>query len=857
MTFKRRPDEDFSDEVRAHLDLETARLMEDGMSAQDARAAARKAFGNVMAAQERFHESTRWVWFEQFAQDVRYAVRGLTRSRAFMATSVLTLAVGLSLLTVAFTVFNAYVLRPYAVQDPGQLYRMAWRAPENGGQIFSWRDYDELRARTDLFDAALAEDTRMVSSDGQLLSAAYVSDNYFTALVPRLVSGRGLAPVDSEQPVCVLGHQAALRLFGGEDAAIGRDLDIDGKRVVVSGVLGPEFGGLDEYPRDIWMPAALGGKQKPVEIVARLRRDVAVSRAEAMLASFAVTKAPVGTDPKQVRAALLPNATANAVTFELLAVLAPIFAAFVLVQLTACANVSNVMLARAVARHREIAVRLSLGASRSRIVRQLLTEGLLIAILAGATGLALASWTLRGGLVLLMGTLPPSFAAIVRVVPMTFDYRVFAFALGVAVLATLGFALLPALQASRQPLTNALRGQRSGTRSSSRLRSALVVAQVAVSTLLVVGALVLSRNFASIGATDLGYATAGVYSVNVRGEEPGAVKRAMPELVADPRLAEVAVTSWNPLFIQRVSIAAGPASGSTTAPTRYTFVSPEYFTVLRIPISRGRAFRTDEAQSDARVAIVSDATARAFWPGADPVGQRIRIAKPEGQRRIDELPGYSEVIVVGTVKDVVSGFIVEGRDAGHIYLPTSSASPHAGALMLRPRASSNFRPDMLRETFRRLGYDPETFEVLPMADMRDTQMYPLRAGAWIGGLLGAIALVLSISGLYGVLSYMLSQRTREIGIRMALGATGGAVVSLVVRQSVRLAGVGAAIGLVIAAIAMKLLSAIITLKEVSLLDVAPFAVAAVVALGATALAAWQPARRATRVDPSETLRAEA
>ena len=857
MTFRRRPDEDFSDEVRAHLELETARLIDDGMAPADARAAARKAFGNVMAAQERFHESTRWVWFEQFVQDLRYALRGLGRSRAFMATSVLTLAVGLSLLTVAFTVFNAYVLRPYAVQDPEQLYRIAWRAPDNGGQVFSWRDYDELRARTDLFEAAVAEDTRMVSSDGQLLAAAFVSDNYFTVLAPGLIAGRGLTAVDRDQPVCVLGHQASLRLFGGDRAAIGRELDIDGRRVAVTGVLRPEFGGLDEYPRDIWMPAAFAGKQKPIEIVGRLRRDVEVTRAEAMLAPFAVTKAPAGTDPAQVRAALLPNATANAVTFELLAVLAPIFAAFVLVLLTACANVSNVMLARAVARHREIAVRLSLGASRSRIVRQLLTEGLLIAIIAGGTALALASWTLRAGLVLLMGTLPPSFAAIMRVVPMTFDYRVFAFALGVAALATLGFALLPALQASRQPLTDALRGQRSGTRSSSRLRSALVVAQVAVSTLLVVGALILSRNFASIGAIDLGYATEGVYSVNIRGEEAGAVSRAAQALTADPRLAEVAVTSWNPLFIQRVSIAAGPASGSTTAPTRYTFVSPEYFTLLRIPIARGRAFREDEARSDAQVAIVSAATAQAFWPGADPIGQQIRIAKPEGQRRIDELPGYSEVIVVGTVKDVVSGFIVEGRDAGHIYLPTNSASPHAGALMLRPRAASDFRPDMLRETFRRLGYEPETFEVLPMTDMRNTQMYPLRAGAWIGGLLGAVALVLSISGLYGVLSYMLSQRTREIGIRMALGATATAVVSLVVRQSVRLAGVGAAIGLVIAAIAMKVLSSVITLKEVSLLDVAPFVVAAAIALGATALAAWQPARRATRVDPSETLRAEA
>ena len=857
MTLKRRPDEDFSDEVRAHLELETARLIEEGLSPAAARAAARKAFGNVARAEERFHESTRWMWLEQFVQDVRYALRGFARSRAFLATSVLTLAVGLGLLTVAFTVFNAYVLRPFAVQDPEQLYRIAWRAPENGGQQFSWRDYDELRARADLFDAVVADEMRLVSSDGRVLAAAYVSDDYFTVLAPRLLAGRGLATVDSDQPVCVLAQQAALRLFGADRDAVGRDLDIDGRRVVVTGVLRPEFGGLDEYPRDIWMPAALAGKQKPVEIVGRLRRDVPVTRAEAMLAPFAVTKAPAGTDARQVRAALLPNATANAVTFELLAVLAPIFAAFALVLLTACANVSNVMLARAVARHREIAVRLSLGASRARIVRQLLTEGLLIAIISGATAVALASWTLRAGMVLLIGTLPPSLAAIMRVMPITFDYRVFAFAFGVAALATLGFALLPALQASRQPLTDALRGQRSGTRATSRLRSALVVAQVTVSTLLVVCALILSRNFAAIGAIDLGYPTDAIYSLNVRGESGDPIGRLAPVLLADPRLAEVAATGGNPLFIQNRSIAAGPASSSEIVPTRYTFVSPEYFTLLGIPIDRGRPFRTDEAQADARVAIVSDATARAFWPGADPIGQRIRIAKPDNRLRIDELPGYSEVTVVGTAKDVVSGFIVDGRDDGHIYLPTNSASPHAGALLLRARASSGFRPDMLRETYRRLGYEPETFEVIPLTDIRDAQMYPLRAGAWIGGLLAAIALVLSISGLYGVLSYMLSQRTREIGIRMALGATARAVVALVVRQSLRLAGIGAVTGVVIAFAAMKALSSVITLEEVSLLDVAPFAAGLAAALAATAFAAYQPARRATRVDPSETLRAEA
>ena len=219
--------------------------------------------------------------------------------------------------------------------------------------------------------------------------------------------------------------------------------------------------------------------------------------------------------------------------------------------------------------------------------------------------------------------------------------------------------------------------------------------------------------------------------------------------------------------------------------------------MLRIPIRQGRAFSAAEARASARVAIVSAATAAAFWPGADPIGQSIRIERPEG-RPVSELPGYSEVTVVGVVPDVVSGMLFDGRDAGHIYLPTHPADPHAIALLMRPRSDRDLGPPALQEIFRKAAPDPQVFEAIPLGEMRDAQMYPIRAAAWIGSMLGAIALVLSVSGLYGVLSYTLTQRTREIGIRMALGATAAAIVRLLMGQSARLAGIGAAIGLAVA-----------------------------------------------------------
>jgi predicted permease len=873
MRWRRRSPDDFSSEVQAHLDLETERLIEEGASPAAARDAARRAFGNVTRARERFYEASRWIWIEQFAQDLRYAWRSLRQSPSFVATTVLTLAVGLGLVTVAFTVFNAYFLRPFAVRDPSSLHQIAWRAQDGAGQSFRWRDYIALRDRHDVFEAVTAESTRFVSSNGRPLAVALVSDNYFESLAPAVLLGRSIGQVDaggtSGNPL-VLSDQGWARLFSRDPHAIGREVDLNGQAFVVIGVLRPEFSGLGDSPRDAWVqlttyavsskPELIGPEQpRSVEIVARLRSNVTAAQAQAALTTFmseAVPAQPSGAPYRNVRAEVRPQSSPNPLSFQMLAVVSPIFAAFALVLITACANVSNVMLARAIARHREIAVRLSLGASRGRVVRQLLTEGLVIAALSGLAGLALASWALRGATTLFFSTLPTSAADILRLASLDIDRRVFLFALTVAAAATLMFALLPALQASRLPLTDALRGVRTGTRRGSRMRSALVVGQVAVSLILVILALTLSRNGAGMSAIDLGYATTGVMSVNVRGEEAGIVPRLAAVMSAEPRVGEVAVTSGNPLFVRERSVAAAADSSAGARPTRYTFVSPEYFSILRIPIQRGRTFAADEAATAARVAIVSTATAEAFWPAQDPIGKVIRIERPDG-RPVDDLPGYTHATVVGTVPDVVSGLLIDGEDAGHIYLPADANSTQVEAVLLRGRADRGLDPQTLQELFKRVGPDPQAFEALTLDEMRALQLYPLRAASWVGTLLGVVALALSVSGLYGVLTYTLSQRTKEIGIRMALGATAGAVVRLVMGQSARLAGVGAAIGLVVAFAALKMLSAAIQLNEVSLLDVVAFGTGLGVVMAATALAAYHPARGAARVDPAQTLRADA
>ena len=473
--------------------------------------------------------------------------------------------------------------------------------------------------------------------------------------------------------------------------------------------------------------------------------------------------------------------------------LSPVFAAFVLVLVAACANVSNVMLARANARHREIGVRLSLGASRGRVVRQLLTEGLLISLLAGLAALGLAALVLRVGLSVFLASLPPSLGVLVRVVPLDFDVRVFVFALTVAGGTTLFFALLPALQATRLSLTHALRGEAASAFGASRLRSLLVVGQVAVSIVLIVLAATLARNGSAAAATDLGFEPRGVLSVNQRVAGPSRLARASEVLRANPRVGIVAVTSQNPLFgdLPKTPIRLQPKA--PVVPTTYQFVSPEYFPLVGIPIVRGRGFLPAEAQAEALVGIINRSGARALWGDADPIGKTVwvrfveRGAGDETKKELravggpDDPPaGTTPVIIVGVARDMVSTFVYTGKDASHLYLPTNPSGSRAESMLVRGRTAADLRVDRAQALLREAHDNPLAFEVIPLEEMLAMQLYPLKMASWIGSLLGVIALGLSVSGLYGVLTYTLSQRVREIGIRMSLGATAAAVVRLIV-----------------------------------------------------------------------------
>jgi len=876
---RRRTVDDFSEEIQAHIALEAERLVEQGMSPEAARAAAHRTFGSVTRTRERFYESRRAIWLQQFVQDLRYALRGLRRSRAFVASTVLTLAVGMSLVTVVFAILNAYILRPFAVHDPYSLYSVVWRAQEAGGSTFRWKDYQQFLSRGDLFDGVIAETVRRVTSDGRQLSVGFVSGNYFETLGARVALGRSLAPADAPSPggapTVLLSHRTWTRVFDADPAILGREVHLNGQKLFVIGVMAPEFVGLDDLPRDLWAPltmsAVLGGddlfgtkQPRSLRVTARLRRDVTPAQAQGSL-NLEPFETKVAGQLDAVRARLEQKATPGRLSREGLAVLSPVFAAFVLVLLAACANASNVMLARANARHREIGIRLSIGANRGRIIRQLLTEGLLIAMLSALAGLALAALLLRLGMFLFVVLLPPTIALRVRFVPLDFDYRVFAFACGVACVATVMFALLPALQATRLTLTDALRGQPSGALRSSTLRSILVTGQVTVSLVLLIVAVTLVRNGTAIQSTNLGFDTHDVISVRQFRDDPALVERAYRELVSDPLIDRVVVTSRNPLFGEPPGFPLQRPHGIVRG--TYSFVSPEYFAFLRIPIVHGRGFSADEARQESAVAVVSASGASALWPGDDPIGKTIRLnIEPRGRRltvaetmhelrKVGDESKYAIVVtVVGVASDAVNGFIYTGAES-HFYLPTSANGSRADALMVRGRTAGS-SVESIKSMLLRAHADPTVFDVLSLDEMLTLQTFPLRAASLIGTFLSVIALALSISGLYGVLVYTFSQRTQEIGIRMALGASAGAVRRLVFTQSARLASAGTALGLLVGFSVMKFLSTVITLENVSVIDPGAFAVSFVLIAAAVALASYGPARRAGRIDPSSMLRAD-
>jgi len=862
----RKVERELDEELAFHLERETQKLIDQGLDPAEARARALARFGPVPLAADECRDARGTAFVDSTVRDILYAFRTFQRAPLVSLTIVSTVALGLGLVAVAFTVLNMFLFRVDQVPGVDEMFAVERPRTSDGERLrFTRAQFDALRRETQVFTGAYAElsdiDSRV---DGRMMTGTLVTGNFFQVVGVNAAIGRALTPADDEagQPVMVLSHNGWDRQFARDPAILDRGLLVNGVRFEVVGVMPEGFRGLAVGPPDYWAPLSMLGQVRPIhrgreasvglDIIGRLKPGMSRQTALAGLAVWDAgqsNRSPIERGASNIT--LVPRRGTVPQPLEAVLMFAPLFFAFGLILLIGCANVANLLLARAVARQREIGIRLSLGATRRRIVRQLLTESLLLALVAAAAGLAISRVVLEAIIYAVMTTMAPDLGDIRLSVPGA-DWRVLLFLISGAGVSTMFFGLAPALQATRIEPIRTIRGEVARDARPGRARNFLIGLQVSASALLLICAAVFLRSAFAAATVDPGMRTSDTVIVEIVNEP---TRNAMVQAVtADPSVAAVAA-SW-PYMAAPPRAAFAEASG-TKATVAYKFVSSDYFSVLDIAVVRGRAFTAAERTSNLSVAIVSETTARALWPNADAVGQVMRLdPDPNSEpRRGDEPPLESRTFtVVGVVRDVVGFRIADFKQAG-VYVPASAAMPET-SLIVRVHGD----PELARQTLlnRLTTIDPNMGQVLTMRTMARMETYFLQIAFWLTVILGGLALALTLSGLFGVLSYLVEQRTKEIGVRMALGATAQDVTRLVLSQSIRpvvfglVIGGGSAAGLAVLLLATP---AAATIGEiVDVLDPVAYAVSLLIIVVACLVAASIPASRAARLDPANTLR---
>ena len=799
-------------------------------------------------------------------RDLFYALRTYKRAPLVAFTIVSTVALGLGLVAAAFTLLNALLFRVDAVSDVSEMFAVE-RPPTADGdrQRFTRAQFDALRRETSVFSDAYAEVPDVDSLvDGRVMFGTFVTGNFFRVLGVGAAMGRALMPADDEastgQAAMVLSHRGWDRLFARDPNILGRRLLVNGFTFEIVGVMAEGFRGLTVAPDDYWAPLSMLGHVRPtqrlgeadvvLDIVGRLKPGMNPQTARAGLAvwdSHQTNGSPIERGASSIT--LVSRRGTVEPSLETAAVFAPVFFAFGLILLIGCANVANLLLARGVARQREIGIQLSLGATRSRIVRQLLTESLLLALVAAAAGFAISRVVLEAIINTLMTSLPPDIGDIRLLVPDA-DWRVLLFLVGGAVVSTLAFALAPALQATRIEPIRTMRGEVVRDARPGGARNFLIGLQVSASALLLISAAVFLRSAFDAATFESGMRTSDTVGVQIANE---ATRNAIVQAVtAEPSVAAVAA-SWP----DAPGAAFAETNGVKTA-VGYKFISPEYFSVLDIAVVRGRAFTPAERSSNLSLAVVSETTARAMWPNADAVGQVIRLdPEPTSEPTPGDTPALETqtFTVIGVVRDV-AGFRIAPFKKAVVYVPASASMPRTS---LTARVHGD--PELVRQTLvnRLTTINPDMArQVLTFRTMARADTYLLQLAFSLTVILGGLALTLTLSGLFGVLSYLVEQRTREIGVRMALGATARDVTRLVLSQSLRpvglglLIGGGSAAGLATALLATPGAAAIGDIVHV--LDPVAYAVSLLIIVAACLVAAALPATRAARLNPTRALR---
>jgi predicted permease len=861
LLFPRRVERELDEELAFHVERETQKHVARGVSPADARREAHTRFGPVPLAADECRDARGTAGVDDLVRDVLYAFRTFRRAPLVALTIVATVALGLGLVTVAFTFYNVGFLRVDAVRSPDELFAVE-RPTAPGAETlrrFTRREYDAMRRETNVFTDVFATIRAVrVRIDGRTASSALVTGNFFQALGVSAVLGRSLTPDDDEpgaaRPVIALSHRGWLRLFAGDPGVVGRGVHINGLPYDVVGVMPEDFRGLAIGPPDYWAPLGLvsrfreapagGADEIAVDVVGRLKQGTSLEVAADALTAWEARRAdPAMSLRNPVSIALEPRqGTLSEDVIEVVTVSVPLVFAFGLILLVGCANVANLQLARGVSRQREIGIRLSLGASRRRVIRQLLTESLLLALMAAVCGLGLSRVIQEAAVYAVTATMPAELAGYLSFDVLPSDWRVMAFLVVGAVIATLFFGLAPALQSTRIDLVRSVRGE--GTRDArpGRARYVLIAFQVGASALLLVSASVLLRSVMATVDVDPGVRTSDTLMVFVTNEpRRAALLRAV---ATHPLVAVVAASS-------PMSSAAVVATGTSRHTAVAIAASPDYFDVLGLEIVNGRRFTPDERTSDSGVAVVTETLARELSPAGDVVGQSVRLdaSGPAGA-------SSRRLTVVGVMRDVKGPLALESFPLRSVYVPTRPESAGT-SLTLRIRGD----PDRARQVLfdDLMGVDPGLGEVSTMRNRARFPTYVLSVAFWVAVVLSGLALILTASGLFSVLSYLVEQRAKDIGVHMALGATMRDAAALVLSTLLRPVCIGLAIGVALAAAVATMLMAVSDGEVGTLIkvfDPTAYTTSVLVIVVSCALAATVPALRAARIDPIATLRRE-
>jgi len=891
---------ELSEEIREHLQEKIEELVAGGMSRKEAAYAARREFGNVTFVVQSGREEWRWPSIEDFFMDIRYGLRTLARNPGFTAAAVLTLALGIGANTAIFSLMNALLLRNLPVKSPAQLVLFGvgkWggimdEVPNRSWQLFSYPFYRQVQRDNSAFSDVIAissmpngvHGTVGEGTETEEINARLVSGTYFSALGVSPILGRTFTDDDDRtpggSPVAVASYAWWKRRFGGDPSIVGKKMSIGSTVYTVIGITPEGFFGttVGNLP-DVWIPLSMEELLPPgwkglndklfqsLYIIARRKPDVSVEQAQTNvnvlfkqavreLAGSQSTKKQL--DDTQHAFIELTSAARglSQLRFQFSKPLRVLMAAVGLVLLIACSNIANLLLARATNRQREIAVRMSIGAGRLRVIRQLLTESFLLAMLGAVLGIALATWACK--LLLLMVFAGPQTLPTlpVDVAP---DSHVLVFTLVLSLATPLLFGMAPAWRAARIDLNSSLKQQGRGTAAvHSPLAKALIVSQVALSLVLLIGAGLFLRTLVNLTNVDMGFNKNGVLLFQI---EPASVG-----YKEDSRLARLydqieqsvsAVPGVNAASFSMFTFNSGAWSEDAWAQEEspeaksnreilYNKVGAGFFSTMGLPLVGGRAFGHQDTENSPKVAVINETMARRFFPNESPLGRRFRLGGPDAK------PG-NDKIVIGIVKDAKYMALKE-RPWPAAYLPYSQKVGYLWNFEVRYSGNVRSTVSAVRQAIREVEPRLPVSDVGTLAEHVDRSVVDQRLTAQLSTFFSLVAVFLACIGIYALMSYAVVHRTNEIGIRVALGAQRGQVLRLIMGQGFVLATAGVAVGIVLALILTRFLAGL--LFGVQPFDPVTFACVAFLLTLIALVACYIPARRAMRVDPIVALRYE-